>query len=272
MKCQLTDDNHQVWLIKIVSLITVLEIATIITDVNNNKIITFKAGFEAEAFHLITTNLSPEKTLSVKFCSKAQEMWDLLNEDAQGKDQARGVTKLLELVNFVNSGKSMREELSKMKTLVMDVTAAMGSKDISIDKLGMLIFAYALSSGYSVQRSQILREMKSFDEIEQLLLQEEKFQRGTKPASNGFAGFTGTPSGGGKKRSWPEGTELCEHNFKKSACNKCPGNSRENQKCANCHESGHRTYYSMKCKQYRPHPDPRFQAKPPINYVDGMSK
>lgn len=275
LKCQLTDDNHQVWLIKIVSLITIMDIATIITDDNGNKIITFKPDFEAQAIHLITVNLSPEKTLYVKFCSKAQEMWDLINEDAQGKDQARGVTKLLEMVNFVNSGKSMKEEFSKMKTLVMDVTAAMGSKDISFDKLAMLIFAYALSSGYGVQRSQILREMKPWAEIEQLLLQEEKFQRGIKSSSNNFAGFTGTPSRGSpvsKKRTWPEGTELCEHEYKKAACNKCPANSRENQKCANCHESGHRTYYSSKCKQYRPHPDPRFQAKPPIHYVDGMSK
>jgi len=89
-------------------------------------------------------------------------------------------------------------------------------------------------TGYGVQRSQILREMRSLDQMKVLLLQEEKFQRGTKASTSAFAGFTGSAAAGGKKslrRTWPEGTELCdEHNYKKSACNLCPANSRENQK------------------------------------------
>jgi len=278
LKCQLSDENHSVWYIKIFSLITLLDIATIADDINNNKIVTFKKECESQAMHLITTNLSEAKTLTIKFCNNAQDMWDLLNEDAQGKDQARGVSKLLDMVNFniaVNSVKSMKMEISKMKTLVMEVSAAMGSKEIAFDKLAMMIFAYALPTSYGVQRSQILREMQSLDQMEVLLLQEEKFQRGTKSSTSDFAGFTGSTAAGGKKslkRTWPEGTELCdEHQYKKSACNRCPANSRENQKCENCNEPGHRTFYSAKCKQYREHPDPRFKPKPAIHFVDGMS-
>jgi hypothetical protein len=209
------------------------------------------------------------------FNTTAQEMWDLLNDDAQRKDQARGVNKLLDMVNFSMAGKSMKDEISKMKTLVMEVTSAMGSKDIAFDRLAMLMFAYALPSSFGVQRSQILRDMKTMAEMEVLVLQEEKFQRGTKSSATGFAGFTGTPDAGGKKtlkRTWPEGTVLCEpHGYKKAACNKCPVFSRENTKCENCNELGHRTFYSAKCKQYRVHPDPRFLPKPPIHYVDGKS-
>ena len=136
-------------------------------------------------------------------------MWDLLNEDAQGKDHARGVSKLLDMVNFmfaIKSIHSMKMEISKMKTLVMEVSAAMGSKEIAFDRLAMMIFAYALPTSYGVQRSQILREMQSLDQMEVLLLQ-EKFQRGTKSSTSDFAGFPGSAAAGGKKslkRTWPE--------------------------------------------------------------------
>lgn len=274
LKCQLNEENYAVWHIKIVNLITVLEIATITLDINNNKIITFKENFDAKATHLITTNLSEAKTMSVKFCTTAQAMWDLLNDDAQGKDQARGVNKLLDMVNFSLAGKSMKDEISKMKTLVMEVSSAMGSKEIAFDRLAMLMFAFALPASFGVQRSQILREMKTIAEMEVLVLQEEKFQRGTKSSATDFAGYTGTSDAGGKKslkRTWPEGTILCEpHGYKKAACNRCPAVSRENQKCENCNELGHKTWYSFKCKQYRPHPDPRFLTKPPIHFVHGV--
>lgn len=276
LKCQLTDDNYVVWLIKIVNLITVLDIASITTDLNNNKIITFKPECDAKAMHLITTNLSESKTLAVKFCTTAQEMWQVLNEDATGKDQARGISKLLDLVKVVKvvqSGKSMKIEISKMKTLVSEVTSAFGSKDIAFDLLAMLMFAFNLPASYAVQRSQVLRECRTMAEMEVIILQEEKFQCGATSTPD-FAGFTGSSTGGKKKRkiTWPEGTVLCEeHGYKKAACNRCNPNLRDSQKCANCNELGHRTYYSQKCKLYREHPDPRFQAKPPIHFVDGMS-
>jgi hypothetical protein len=145
----------------------------------------------------------------------------------------------------------LTKNILTLKNTLHDLLTAAGSRTVEYEEIACAVLLHSLPAEYSAQRTAITeKKLATLDEIEMELLKEEQIlQASSKNGKNFENDFSGVAFRK-RKRTWPPETDICDHNWDRTSCNRCnPSLLSKNSTCNDCKQTGHRSKNSDRCSK-----------------------
>jgi hypothetical protein len=254
---KLDDANYNYWRSRMIGLLVMQNLATVIEDEVGNEAITFRDTAEEKllARFCITGNLGDAIGQTMMREKDPTILWKKLETKYSGLNTARKIIGIRKLCKYSFSKiESVDKNVSNLKTILYDLLTAAGSLTVSYEELACAVLLHSLPLEYSSQRTSLAdKKIATLDEIEVELLKEEQILQASNKDSKNFGNEFSGAAFKKRKRTWPADTEVCDHNWDRSTCNRCdPSKLAKNSVCVDCKQPGHRTNNSERCGNHSP--------------------
>ena len=194
----------------------------------------------ARARRIIFSNCSTELQAGLIQFQSATEMWNFLYRKFSGKNVARKNQGIKKLATFRFSKPTVQENILELTNLISTTEVAAGTKDISIEELGVHMLLNCLPSRFHGVRSVLESkdvELTLADVTASLVAEEDRQLSREDPLD--FAGAL-------------TGNRKCPHNRPVARCWTCdPSKHPSKAKCKDCGSNGHFSKGSEKCAKHK---------------------
>lgn len=254
---KLSETNYSFWRSRMIGLLVMQNLATVTEDEVGNEAITFHntAKEKQLARFCITGHLSEVIGQSMMREKDPAVIWKKLETKYSGLNTGRKIIGIRKLCKYsFNRTETVDKNVSDLKTILYDLLTAAGSLSVTYEELACSVLLHSLPLEFSSQRTSLAdKKIANLDEIEVELLKEEQILQASNKDSKNFGNEFSGAAFKKRKRTWPADTEVCEHNWDRSTCNRCdPSKLAKNSVCIDCKQPGHRTNNSERCGNHSP--------------------